>query len=526
MRRHLIVPIAALTLASGGAVFVPTATADPVPAPTANECGEPLRVVPDSGPGAPHVGPPGMPHVPDININVPYPKIVPVPEPGPKPDNTRFPSPPPPTNPCEDPCPDITNPVPGGGSGPLGSLGSTGTGSAGSSFSDSGSASSTGSASSALPFPKLTIQTSPVTIPVPYSGGDNFPTTPRPPQAHPPVQADAPAPAPAVPHVSDLSQVSKVTGPGSISRTDKRFQVNATDLGIMWQAAPNKVAVVFGDTFGKGWHPEGANGTDWRSNTLGFSSTSEKDLSKGMAIDSMVQDKRCHAAQVLASRHVDNYEITTIPTSGFALGNRQYMSYMSVKSWGVPGTWTTNYGGIAYSDDGGSVWTKDPWAKWDNIFGMSQFQVSSMVPAGGYVYMFGTPNGRLGTVALARVPQDQLLNKTAYQYWKSGTWTPVTNGFDGTPLFSGPVGELSMRYDADSKMWQASYLDVATNSIVLREAKSPQGAWSGPATLVSGQQYPSLYGGFLHPWSTGKDLYFTISQWNEYNVYLMHVKLG
>ena len=37
-----------------------------------------------------------------------------------------------------------------------------------------------------------------------------------------------------------------------------------------------------------------------------------------MTIDSMVQDSRCHAAEILDSRHIDNFEITTIPTSGFA----------------------------------------------------------------------------------------------------------------------------------------------------------------------------------------------------------------
>ena len=29
----------------------------------------------------------------------------------------------------------------------------------------------------------------------------------------------------------------------------------------------------------------------------------------------------------------------------------------------------------------------------------------------------------------------------------------------------------------------------------------------------------------MHPWSTGKDLYFTMSAWNSYNVYLMHASL-
>ena len=136
------------------------------------------------------------------------------------------------------------------------------------------------------------------------------------------------------------------------NRTDKRWQVNGTDLGIMWESAPGEVAVAFGDTVGKGFRPPGGPGDDWRSNVLGFST--DRNLSDGMSLDSMVQDSRCHAAELLDSRKLDNIEITTIPTSGFAIGDRQYMSYMSIRTWNsMPGTWWTNYGGIAYSDDGG-----------------------------------------------------------------------------------------------------------------------------------------------------------------------------
>ena len=36
------------------------------------------------------------------------------------------------------------------------------------------------------------------------------------------------------------------------------------------------------------------------------------------------------------------------------------MSFMSVRSWDTPGRWTTNYSGIAYSDDNGQSWTIAP----------------------------------------------------------------------------------------------------------------------------------------------------------------------
>lgn len=97
----------------------------------------------------------------------------------------------------------------------------------------------------------------------------------------------------------------------------------------MWESKPGQIAVAFGDTFGKGFRPPGANGGDWRSNVIGFGS--DKKLSDDMAIDTMIQDSRCHAVQVVDSRHINNYEATTIPTSGFAVGDRQFMTYMSVR---------------------------------------------------------------------------------------------------------------------------------------------------------------------------------------------------
>ena len=34
-------------------------------------------------------------------------------------------------------------------------------------------------------------------------------------------------------------------------------------------------------------------------------------------------------------------------------------------------------------------------------------------------------------------------------------------------------------------------------------------------------EYPKAYGGFMHPWSKDGELYFTVSEWDSYNVYLM-----
>ncbi|NKY27381.1 DUF4185 domain-containing protein [Nocardia gamkensis] len=426
-----------------------------------------------------------------VEVPIPYPVVTVLPPqaPDPAPKRTRMELPP---DPCANPCPDLTD-LPGAPPSLAGQLG----------------------------IPEILLNPKPFHFAIPGPGPDPGQVPPRPAPVRPPVEPAAQSPARPAPRIGPAREVAKLTGANSVNRTDKRWQVDGTDLGIMWESAPGEIATAFGDTVGRGFHPPGGMGLDWRSNVLAFST--DRDLADGVTFDRMVTDDRCHAAEVLSSRKLDNVEVTTIPTSGFALGGRQYLSYMSIRTWNsLPGTFFTNYGGIAYSDDHGETWTKDPHARWDNIFGLANFQVSAMVPHGGYVYIFGTPNTRLGAVGLARVPEDQLLNTTAYQYWQDGVWTPVGGFASATPIVDGTVGELSVRYDAARDVWQMSYLDTTKAAIVVREADTPQGVWSESTPTVSALTYPELYGGFIHPWSSGSDLYFTISTWSDYNVYLMH----
>ncbi|WP_216918159.1 DUF4185 domain-containing protein [Nocardia noduli] len=515
--------VALLGALSLPAPFVPSASAAPAPwlPPPTNVCGEvgfdPLARQPD--PSLPP--PPAIDIPPVIDIWVPVPEITPVTVPDPPQDNTRIVAEPLPTDPCRNPCPDVRDtPKPVEESHESESTApDTGSGSG----SNSGSASGSGSGSAALELPRIELRPEIEPIPIPVPGGEGDTPQPAPPHVVHPVEPGPVARPLGTPRLGAVDMIGQVTGHGSINRTDMRWQVDGTDLGLMWETEPGKIAMAFGDTFGDGWQYGRFGGPDWRSNVLGFST--DRDLSDGLVIDTMVQDSRCHAAEFLSSRKIKNWETTVIPTSGFAIGKRQYLSYMSINHWSrTPGMWSTNFGGIAYSDDGGSTWTKDQHARWDNIFGFGRFQVAAMVPHGEHVYMFGTPNGRLGVTGLARVDKDEVLNKSAYQYWVDGSWAPAAEN-QATPLFRGIASELSVRYDATADRWQMMYLDPLKASIVLRQAATPQGVWSDSVPVASTLDYPKAYGGFIHPWSTDTDLYFTVSAWDSYNVYLMRAKL-
>jgi hypothetical protein len=73
--------------------------------------------------------------------------------------------------------------------------------------------------------------------------------------------------------------------------------------------------------------------------------------------------------------------------------------------------------------------------------------------------------------------------------------------------------------------WETGTVEKVRGAIVLRLAPQPTGPWGAPITVATYKEYPTLYGGFLHPDSNGPDVYFTMTQYDRYNVSLMHTKL-
>jgi hypothetical protein len=327
-----------------------------------------------------------------------------------------------------------------------------------------------------------------------------------------------------------LELIAQVTGEDSPNRTGSRFGFLATDLGILWDDGEGGVLAAFGDTYGEGWAGPGAGArtADHRRNVLGRSTGTE--LRAGLVLDEMTEDRPGHAAEILPADPHRRLESTVIPTAGIAVDGVQYIHYMSVKVWGVPGGWRTNYGGIAYSRDRGMTWHKEHDARWRNTWlrGRHPFQMGAFAtdPADSdWVYLFGTRNGRFGDVHLARVAPDSVADPGSYEYWTGGHWSEFWRR--AKPVAAGPAGELSVAYHRGLDCWLMVHLDDRAGRIVLRTSTSVSGPWSDGQPLVSGLEYPALYGGYLHPGALdGDDIYFTMSQWGPYNVYLMHADLA
>jgi hypothetical protein len=92
-----------------------------------------------------------------------------------------------------------------------------------------------------------------------------------------------------------------------------------------------------------------------------------------------------------------------------------------------------------------------------------------------------------------------------------------------------PVGELSVMWNAYLGRWIMTYLNERQAALVIREARELWGPWSSEQTLVSAADYPGLYGAYLHPWlveNEGETIYFAMSQWGPYAVFLMKATLA
>lgn len=149
-----------------------------------------------------------------------------------------------------------------------------------------------------------------------------------------------------------------------------------------------------------------------------------------------------------------------------------------------------------------------------------------------YLYMWGTPSGRFGGVKLARVLPASIDNLSAYEYYAGldaqGQPTWISNEYAAPLVVPGTVGEMSVMYNQASMSWTMAYLDAYTVALGLREAPYPWGPWSDSVTITTGAQYPDLCGSYMNPLyveNYGRTIYFTMSMWCPYNVFLVKADL-
>ena len=259
--------------------------------------------------------------------------------------------------------------------------------------------------------------------------------------------------------------------------------------------------------------------------------------------------------QLFASKTFDE-ELTNIPTHAITVDGTIYVFFKSVADWrfgmndGEVDIW---FSSIATSVDGVTFKRHDNEIKFPGHgLGYSHGSYNQVVPVlkGKYLYLYGVPGGRNGSIRLARVRKDKILKPSAYRYWvgddrvhtldspeawalRDGDFSGcdslssrpqsqiphdicVLGGRKGTPVVESPSGEFdivslgkvsSLRPGSprsSQEVWALTQMyrdpETASGSIMIRTS-SDLIRWSAPVELVKcgGRGgYGACYGGYVH----------------------------
>lgn len=330
-----------------------------------------------------------------------------------------------------------------------------------------------------------------------------------------------------------VTRIARVTGRpraeerfASPNNTATTWNVGGTDLGVVWEMAPGTYGLFFGDTYGHDFVPNpgspGPNGGSWRSNVLAFSA--DTDLEDGLTLSDMATDDGGNAREIIYSAKdlSGSGDWTSIPTAAIRANGADYVHYFNMRSWTG---WVTNYSGLYKSTDNGQTWARCEGVEFSSN---SPFGQVGYFKRDGYVYMVGTQTGRDSPARLARFREADIENLSEYTYWDgvAGQWVRGDES-RATVAIDDKVGELSFIYNENLGKWIIAYFNGDRYEITMRTAEDITGPWSAPYTLASGRDYAQLYGSYIHPLSvTGNRLYFLMSMWLPYNVFLMKAELA
>eukprot|EP01043_Picozoa_sp_COSAG02_P050670 COSAG02_NODE_5237_length_4513_cov_7.143860_1_plen_680_part_00 len=369
--------------------------------------------------------------------------------------------------------------------------------------------------------------------------------------------------------------VNQIIGQNALVPTVATADVAGCDLGICF-AHQGDLWLLFGDTFGNGsdFAKDGGARTAWRSQTLAHATVR---AAAGPTAEVIRVGAPAAAAAVVAGpgltlaavawdevsatdpttrqlMHVGHQtdlkdELTVIPTAGWSNGSHAHVWYMSVRHFDGD-TWTCNNASVGTAEHlAASTFAKhSDSVLWAANVETLQFAVANYDPAASpaptgvslrYIYLLGTPCGRLGVARLLRVATNAALHSDQYEYFSgtvggADTWS--TDVVAAVEVISAGVGELSVTWVPALQRWLALYSAVGYHpsgnacGIVARVSPTLTGGWSEPRLVMSNDYTPTVgvvYGGYTHPLLlSGDEVYFTASFHTSYNVHLAKFNLS
>ena len=337
--------------------------------------------------------------------------------------------------------------------------------------------------------------------------------------------------------VKYINKINFITGPESIN---SELLLNAgaggTDLGIPFELPDGKMMLLYGDTF-SGQNMSGF----WNSNFMAI--TDDDNLSDGLTFSSVVKSDSGMIKPFFQGNHQggnetdSSVEVTKIPTGGISIGNDVYIFYMSIRFWGVAGAWNVNYNEcIKATDNTYKNWEPVKSLKWseNDLYYAGQIYPFNNPKDPSNIYFVSIPGGRNDGSVMFRVNKDHFEDRNEYEYLVSkSTWVKGDEGMkqlneDPYYIMSPGVSEPSIIYS--EYLDKFVYSTLKGSSIVFGVSDKVEGPYNETHQVIKASDFPSLYGGFIHPKfsdTNGQRLYLQLSQWVPiYNTSLIEVVLN
>jgi Domain of unknown function (DUF4185) len=299
--------------------------------------------------------------------------------------------------------------------------------------------------------------------------------------------------------------VDRATGQPSLSHTNKRFGVVATDLGSSFEH-DGKLCFLFGDTWGRpGYRDVMAWTTSTNPEKIVLDFHKEKD---GKWLRLTVPGIKQGAFE--------------IPSGGISIGGVIYV----VCTTDHTEKKTMGRSVLASSHDDGKTF------KMLHELSKDKFINVSFWSADGWVYIYGSGDYRKSSVCLARVKPAEIGDRAKLRYFSGlgpdglPKWLPKED--DAVVLFRhDEIGEFSVAYLPPVKRYVMLYNAEKPRGITMRSAEKPWGPWSD-GTIVFEPWRDNGYGHFMHISAKFKDKKDALSdakredEWGgEYGPYIM-----
>ena len=329
--------------------------------------------------------------------------------------------------------------------------------------------------------------------------------------------------------------LDRVTGKATLSQTEKRFGLSATDLGSSFEHK-GKLYFLFGDTWGR---PGDRDVLAWTDSTdpakLVLDFHKDKD---GKWLPLTVPDIGQGAFEV--------------PSGGISIDGTIYVvcttDHTEKKAMGKSV--------LARSNDDGKTFKKL------HELSATKFINVSFWLSDDWLYIYGSGEYRKSDVYLARVKPAQIEDKSKMEYFAGIKGQPRWSAkeADAVALFDQPqVGEFSVSYLKPVKRYAMLYNAEEPRGITLRSAENLWGPWSKGSVIFEPDR-DNGYGHFMHISSKFKKnadklsdakrdeewggeygpyimsrfttetdgkvrIYYTMSTWNPYQVVVMQSDL-